>query len=376
MEREDGVLENTGDWVIEDGENFSYTNKTIIINGNLTVNGTLSLTGCDLIMNRTSTTLKVNGELHLIDTNISGNSTYYYFMVYGIMNSLNSNFTDMIGSSTPPYVGGLQVYSEDVVIDGGIIYNNTRDNDYSFTGLYIQSNITVRNLTIQDNEFNVVVNGSAPEFHNCTIRSPVGVTLYMVNGASPSFIEGVPEGEKMFEDEASSFNICHLLSVHVILENGTAVPGAAVRARSRIGLVKNGITDSTGWVRNIVLINYTSHKSGGDTVHVPYVVSAKKFGLQVQKETELLLYTTTVLELILVGDSFGYSLIRGDFNGDSLLDLVVGVPGNTSGTRVPGAVFVYLNNGGLELRELNEGMADLTIEGVDGSGFGSTLAAG
>ncbi|MCK4614524.1 MAG: FG-GAP repeat protein, partial [Thermoplasmata archaeon] len=37
---------------------------------------------------------------------------------------------------------------------------------------------------------------------------------------------------------------------------------------------------------------------------------------------------------------------------------------------------MYLNNGGLELRELNEGMADLTIEGVDGSGFGSTLAAG
>jgi len=368
VDRGDGVLENSGDWVIETGESTGFTGKTIVINGNLTINGTLSLTDCKVIMNRTAA-IRVNGVLNLTDTSITGNSTYYGFMVYGELNMFNATLSNMSGSSEKPYMGGLQIYSENVTIEGGRIFN------CEFTGLYLTTNISISNLTVEYNFFNVVVNGASPFFIGSTIRYPNSVSLYMLNGASPSLVDTEIIGEKRFEDDSSSLNICHVLDITVRLENGTAISGAEVdivSSDSQISVRK--YTNSEGRVNGIILSEYTQHKSTSDSYHAPYIVTAKRFGLSVAKSVPF--DSSTSVLMVVSGDGFGHSIAQGDFNGDGKMDLAVGVPKNTTGVSRPGAVFIFLNEGSLEFENISEKNADLKIEGIEGVKFGDSVAAG
>jgi len=370
-DRGDGTLENSGDWIIEEGDDLQYTGETIVINGNLTIDGKLTLTQCILIMNVSSSILSVNGELVLQDTNISGNEVYYDFIIHGIFRSSESHFSDIAGSKTPPYIGGMQIYSEDVWIDGGSITNN------EFTGIYITTYIVIKNFTIERHEYNVIVNGSSPQFLDCSLRLIGGsVSLYLLNGASPLFVDCIRSGSTQCDnDKNSSYSIAHRLSVHVVFDNGTAIPGVNVNVESIEGdISQDTVTDDEGWVRDMVLPKNTVFESSGDKLYSPYLVSAEKFGIQVQKSVPF--EDTTQVEIILTGDYFGYALTRGDFNGDSLQDLAVGVPKNTSGTQTPGAVFIFFNAGDLEIMDLDESMADLRIPGEEGTDFGSVLSSG
>jgi len=367
-DRGDGVLENAGDWLIEEGEDFHYEGKTIIVNGNLTVNGTLTLTGCMLVMNTSYSTISVYGELDFQETNVSGNSTYYYFIIYGRLTMYNSNLSGMAGSEDRPYIGGLQIYSDQVTIEGGSISYN------EFAGAYITSNITVNNLTIEENSINLIVNGSSPEFLDCTIKISVGNSIFLINGAAPIFVEGVI-GASVIHDDASSVNYAHRLSVHVVFDNGTAIPGVNINAESYEGdISRDAVTDAQGWIRDMILPEKTVFKSQGDKVYPPYLVSARKYELQVVRSIPF--DSAMEIEIVLTGDHFGEAIVRGDFNGNGLMDLAVGVPKNTSGMETPGAVFIYLNEGDLEFKDLNEAMADLKIEGVGDTEFGSVLSSG
>jgi len=373
VDRGDGVLENSGDWIIEEGDNIQFTEKTIIVNGNLTVNGTLSLTRCHLIMNNSYSNLTVNGALDLDTTNITGNNTYYYFIIYGILDFHDSNLFHIAGSGQYPYIGGLQLLSEDVSMEGGSIQGG------EFTGIYITTNVTISNMSIINNIYNVVMNGSSPGFINCTIRFidfPNGsANIFMMNGSHPIFVEGVQAGETIFYDELSSMGFGHTLHVHVTYENGTSIPGVTVTVTSSgEEISEQRTTDESGWVRNLLLPEETIYKSIPDKVYRPYRVTVEKFGLMVMESIPF--ESETTLEMVLTGDYFGETLTRGDYNGDGFPDLAVGVPRNRTGITTPGAVFVFLNRGDLELTEIDESMADLTIRGVDGTGFGSVLASG
>lgn len=367
----DGVYENDGDWTIEEGEDFTYKDAVIIINGNLTIDGSLNLTRCHLIMNASASRILVNGTFELSGTNVSGNGTYYDFIVTGRLWSVNSNFTEIAGDDSAPFVGGLQIYSEDVHIDGGSIQYT------EFTGLYLTTNITIWNLTIANNIFNVVMNASTTDFINCLIDSQGGsVNIFMTNRSHPTFIGGDQNGEIKFDDQNSSLSYGHSLHVHVIFENGTSIPKASVTATGvSAPYTKTVHTGSDGWVRNMILPEYTVHSgSGGDTVYSPYRLTAAKFGLTVMKSIEM--QSDTSLSMVLTGDHFGEDLSRGDFNGDGLPDLAVGAPGNTTNLEKHGAVFIFLNQGDLEFGDVTESMADLRIEGEEGTGFGSILSQG
>ena len=91
VDRGDGILENTGDWLIEEGEDLQFEDRTLIVNGNLTVNGSLDLTRCDLIMNVSHSAIRINGNLSLDTTNVTGNDTFYSFIVTGSIDSYQSN---------------------------------------------------------------------------------------------------------------------------------------------------------------------------------------------------------------------------------------------------------------------------------------------
>jgi uncharacterized membrane protein len=365
-----GVLVTAGDWLIEEGEDFTYTGEEIVVNGDITIEGSLTLTDCDVTMNDITSAITVHGSLVIENTTITGNGVNYYsFIVFGTMEFIDSDLSDMAGVSSPTFLGGLQIFSDDVTISGGRIHEN------EFTGLYVNANITISDLLIENNIYNIFVNNSAPEFIDCISRYADSMSLSMDNGAFPYFVETTVSGGREFRDSISSMNIGHRLSVHVVYENGTAIAGAIVTALSYSGdNSRTDLTGSDGWVHDMVLPEYTVHSGGGDTVYSPYYVTAEKFGLSVQ---ELVPFDdTTEVEIILTGDYFGQEMTRGDFNGDGLQDLAVGVPRNASGTVKPGAVFVYLNRGDLDLLDLDESMADLTIPGIIGTDFGSVLAAG
>ena len=368
-DRGDGVLENTGDWIIEEGEDLQYENRTIIINGNLTINGSLDLVDCVVLMNVNYSTIQVTGTLILDTTTISGNGSYYYFMVTGELDSRNSDLFNIAGSTSYPFKGGLQLLTSDVVLEGG------RIEEAEFTGVYIQSNVTMRNVTITNNTYNVVVNGSSALLRDCDINGPKSVNIFMTNGSSPLIVEGDHLGEIKFDDEASSLSYGHELHIHAIYENGTSIPDVLVSVTSLYGdLFKTVYTDPTGWVRQLILPEVTIHKSDQDIVYSPYTVRAEKFDLLIMESVPL--ESETTVQMIMSGDHFGKELVRGDFNGDGLIDLAVGVPNNRTGTTVPGATFVYLNDGDLELTELTEALADFTIRGIEDTGFGSVLASG
>ncbi len=371
-DRGDGTLENSGDWVIEEGDDIQYTDETIVINGNLTIEGKLTLTRCVLIMNMSYSTLTVNGTLTLETTNITGNNTYYYFIVTGTLDFHDSNLFHIAGSDDYPYIGGLQLLSEDVSMEGGSI------RDAEFTGLYIRTDVTLSNISIINNIFNVVMNGSSPGFINCSIRFvdfEGSVSIFMMNGSHPIFVEGTQMGGIDYDDQLSSMGFGHTLSVHVTYENGTSIPGATVTATSNGDEVsEQRTTDGSGWVRNLLLPEETHYLSLPDKVYRPYRVTVEKFDLMIMESVPF--ESETTLEMVLTGDYFGETLTRGDYNGDGFLDLAVGVPRNRTGVTTPGAVFVFLNRGDLELTEIDESMADLTIRGVDGTGFGSVLSSG
>lgn len=370
-DRGDGVLENDGDWVIEVGEDFDFSDETIIINGNISVYGTLNLTRCHLIMNASSSGITVHGDLELHETNISGNGVYYDFIIFGGLQSTDSHFSEIAGEGSAPYAGGLQLYSENVDIKGGSIHHCEQ------VGMFINTNVTIRDIIVEFNANNVIVNHSAPVFIDCIMRKPGGSNFMLYNDADPVFIGGETSNYRFMDEESgSSWTWGHRLSVHVTYENGNSIPGAIVMAVSKDSLATGqGVTDDTGWVRDMVLPQETVYAAGGgDTVYSPYLVSATMFGLTVMESAQL--ESDVEVQLVLTGDYFGEAITRGDFNGDGLPDLAVGVPRNASGTTNPGAVFIYLNDGALELRDLDESMADLIIPGVEGTDFGAVLASG
>ena len=368
-DRGDGVYENDGDWIIEEGEDFLYEDKTIIINGNLTVDGKLNLTHCHLIMNASTSRIMVNGTLELHGTNISGNGTYYDLIVHGRLQSTDSNFSEIAGEGSPLFIGGLQLHSTDVDIRGGSIH------DCEQSGMFVNANVTIRGLLVEWNAINVIVNHSSPIFMDCIMRYPDGSNFRLYNSAHPTFIGG-QSGTYTFADDESSWTKGNRLSVHVTYENGTSIPGVTVTAVSRDSLVTGqDFTDASGWVRDMVLPQETIYASGQmDTLYTPYLISAKKFGLTV---LESIPFTSDMtLHMVLSGDHFGEDISRGDFNGDGLLDLAVGAPGNSTGIERHGAVFIFLNRGYLEFSDVNEAMADHRIEGVKGTEFGSVVSQG
>ena len=134
------------DWIVSDTN--VTEDKIIILNGNLTITstGSLTLNNVTLKINQSANgeyTLNVNsgGEFYVDKSNITSNNSYrYWFEVYGKLQMNNSKL-----SRTYAQVGkwgGIHVYSDDVYVGNSTFF------DYSGAGMTIEtSNTTIYNTT-------------------------------------------------------------------------------------------------------------------------------------------------------------------------------------------------------------------------------------
>jgi hypothetical protein len=61
---------------------------------------------------------------------------------------------------------------------------------------------------------------------------------------------------------------------------------------------------------------------------------------------------------------FGYSTAMGDFNGDGLMDMAIGAPGNDTSGNATGAVYIYYGKGNMAPGELAPSRADVMLTGL------------
>ena len=139
-----------GDWIVSDTN--VTENKVIILNGNLTITSTGSLTfnNVTLKINQTANKMcRINvangGEFYVNkESNITSNNSYYYlFTVYG-KHQLNNSEVSMT-HAFPGSWGGIHVFSDDVYIGNSTIFQ------YIGAGVTIESKTsTIYNTTFSD----------------------------------------------------------------------------------------------------------------------------------------------------------------------------------------------------------------------------------
>jgi len=372
------VYENSGDWIIENGDSVSRTGEHIIVNGDLIIEegGSLVLRDCDLRMNATEDAgygIVVYGSMEAVGCSILSASPYAYtFVARGHLHLNQTRVEDAWGSGKP-YVGGIQCYSDDILVEACVIANNTQ------AGIFAGADITVRNTEFYGNRIAVSVNnGSSPVFYNPYFHNQKTRDVYVKNSSLPRFVNAVRSFTKQIDDDTSGAAISWYLSIYVTFADGTPVGGVNVHVEDTYtGTQKRDlVTDGNGTIMNLQLLEKIVREEGKrDDVFSNYRIDIEKFGL----ENSMILYDfeeSMSVTMVLTGDRFGSNPAAGDFNADGFMDIAVSAPGNLTGGEDSGAVFVFLGDASTPFMDLGESDADITLFGDTGEEFGAALGSG
>ncbi len=326
----DGVLETDGDWVVETGATLSYTNKTIIINGNLTVSvgGTLSLKGSALVVNITDehpmrVTVEPSGTLivedydgdAMTDSDRGSITSFWSFNRFpievhpgGVLRVTRSTLSNL-GS---PESLGLHVRSDGVTLEDAVVsefdsvFSESANPSFvrvSFKGsedsalYFLSSGATLENCSIDDCFSALNVRGNpAPAvtgvtITNCfvainvesadmTVRGGLlrvaafGSSLRLDQSSHLTLVDvEFDEDVVDFRDNSSSYETRWTLTLTVIDQEGMPVEAAAVVVNDTRGqTVWEGATGADGTlhveVRDRVRTNASTEGSNPHTVTV------------------------------------------------------------------------------------------------------------
>ena len=139
---EQGAPQNgktNGDWIIEYGDDVYYYDTDIELNGDLTIEsgGKLAIENINLIINCTSSEpfkidVQEGGEFEIINSNIFPlTGSFFLFEIHGEYYIIESTIQSAgFEDEESSYIGGVQIYSDDVEIKkseisdcpGGAIY--------------------------------------------------------------------------------------------------------------------------------------------------------------------------------------------------------------------------------------------------------------
>ncbi|MEW6070374.1 MAG: right-handed parallel beta-helix repeat-containing protein, partial [Candidatus Thermoplasmatota archaeon] len=174
----------TKDVVISDQNLFVKGNLTVEADGNLilervhltingsvvVVNGTMTLQNsrCEIVSEyngQQGIYVEQEGEFYVYSSTITANTEYYYkFQLGGKAEIRDSDISKLWANQTAPNIGGIQIYSNDVILSGCDIH------DSQGSGIFIPSNYTptVTNNTISHCKYGIYAEGtnSTCEWHN------------------------------------------------------------------------------------------------------------------------------------------------------------------------------------------------------------------
>jgi len=381
----DGVLENEGDWYIAEEEEEWYNDTTIIVNGNIFIEGELHLDNVALHMNPSqdgefAIIVNETGMLVANNSNMSSKdyNYLYKFEIYGHATITNSTLSKMWSRTSQPYTGGVQIYSENVFMKK----NEIHDNDW--TGLYVTTNVTLVELGIYNSTFGFVLNNASPVIEDTSFsvtKDSENYAIYgecfgLFNGSHPWAINnsfGSFEITVNFYDDFGSENSTSTLKISVYTDigvfyaNNTAVSGASVFcAAQKGGVYYNFTTDETGWIRKKLFLRLIrTDTEPRDTRH--YDIEASKG--PVTNRTTLDLDSSSNATIILFGEGFGYSSSSGDINNDGLVDYAVSAPYNSEKSEKSGAVYLYYGTHSRRIQEFKKDEADDIIYSSTKNGF-------
>jgi len=370
----DGVLENEGDWYIAEGEEEWHNDTEIIVNGNIHIEGELHLDNVQLYMNLTEngTALVVNdtGLLVLNNVNLTSRENEnqwqpgwyfrlnYTFMINGEARITNSSISKMWSQNSAPYQGGIQVYSDDVLIRDSEVHHN------HWTGFHLRRNVTLFNVSVHNSSFGVVVYNASPTIENSSFTGILDTSFNLYNDSHPVVINcDLPGNPVTCRDENSTAEVSVYVDIGVFHSNMSAVAGASIYCVSQGGGVyRNFTTDEEGWARDKLLVEFLAVKVGSSTQEIP----KERYDITVSKDdvtnfTTANIADTQVIQIVLFGEGFGYAASSGDINNDGLMDFAVSAPYNSVKKEKAGAVYLYYGSHSQRLQEFEKDEADAVI---------------
>ncbi len=195
----DNIWTTDADWWIEPGDNIFHENKTILVMGNLYVNGSLTLTNVTLEMGNATYDGKYNitvlesGNLIIQDYDddpitssdasiLSSNTTFRFgFQAYpgSKLELKNSELYDC-GWSTSPYVDGFGLF---IYTDWANITGNYINDSYYGVVVWESNNVTIANNTINGVEDRGVYTDGAEYCYlqNNTLTNIPNFAFYIYN---------------------------------------------------------------------------------------------------------------------------------------------------------------------------------------------------
>ena len=363
----DGVLENEGDWYIAEGEKEWYNDTTIIVNGNLFIEGSLFLNNVTLLMNLTedgqhSIIVNESGSLKANNTNFTSKDFryFYIFKIFGRAEVTNSTISKLWSKASRPYIGGVEIYSENASFINSQVHHNYK------TGFYITKGAMFSALTIYNSTFGMVANNVTATITDTNFTAIWDNCLYLFNGSKLFIINtflqpNYRDVTVKNSDENSSVLVSVYVDIGVFYANMTGIEGANIFcAAENGGYYYNFTTEKDGWARHNLLVKYIQTKSGSLSKE-NYIIRATKDN--VTNETKVNIGDTNSVVVVLFGEGFGYAVSSGDINGDGLVDYAVSAPYNSLKQEKSGAVYLYYGKPGRLFQEFKKEEADEVIYG-------------
>ena len=176
-----GITEWTGNWTVGAGDDLTYANQTIKLDGNLSIGGggRLTLRNARLILHGRTNFLqevKLLSGGELVVTDLDGNPA-----TPADKSTLTTNNTDL-HFYLKAYAGSTLTILNSDVRNCGELFN---DMGY-LAGIYIGTpEVTLENVDIASGFGGIFIDGVAPTIRGCTVHDNEWVGIYVDNGADP-----------------------------------------------------------------------------------------------------------------------------------------------------------------------------------------------
>lgn len=222
----------SGDWIVSGTE--SYYNETIVLNGNLNVesSGTLTFRNVTLLMNCTyngqyNITVKSSGKFYVLDGSVitsanPGKRIGFFDVQQGSTFRMNKGELHECGWSMLPKSIGMTIMSSDAVVENSLISHN-------WIGILVTDGVIVRNNTVTENdaqpESGIAVYGNSTIYNNY-VSSNYGSGILISGHCTPTIHNNTVTGNWIGIYIETYSN--PIIQGNTVIENGIQASGEGI----------------------------------------------------------------------------------------------------------------------------------------------------